>query len=86
LIVPVLAPLRSGLHDAERDPPRERLLAHLVPALIELALLSAIHSFGHVMGRARTGAIYMKNGRSGVSAFWNFIQETALSVMSVMKL
>jgi hypothetical protein len=32
------------------------------------------------------GAKYMKNGLSGVSAFWNCIQAIALSVMSVMKL
>ena len=31
------------------------------------------------------GAKYMKNGRSGVSAFWNRIQAMAWFVMSFMK-
>ena len=35
-----------GRHDAELDLPRERLLAQLVPALIELALVFAMYSFG----------------------------------------
>ena len=51
-----------------------------------LPLYFAIHSCGTWCGACvAPGAKYMKNGRSGVSAFWNFIQATALSVMSVMK-
>ncbi len=51
-----------------------------------LPLYLAIHSFGTWCGAwVAPGAKYMKNGRSGVSAFWNCIQAIALSVMSVMK-
>ncbi len=46
----------------------------------------AIHSFGTWWGACvAPGAKYMKNGRSGVSAFWNCIQAMALFVMSFMK-
>jgi hypothetical protein len=52
-----------------------------------LPLYLAIHSFGTWCGACvAPGAKYMKNGLSGVSAFWNCIQAIALSVMSVMKL
>ena len=33
----------------------------------------------------RTGCEYTKDGLSGISAFWCFIQVRAFSVMSVMK-
>ena len=50
-------------------------------------LYFSIHTFGTWCGACvAPGAKYMKNGLSGVSAFWNCIQPIALSVMSVMKL
>ena len=51
-----------------------------------LPLYLAIHSLGTWCGACvAPGAKYMKNGLSGVSAFWNRIQPIAWLVMSVMK-
>ncbi len=62
------------------------LLAQRVPALVELSLVLRDPLLRDVGGAwVASGAKYMKNGRSGVSAFWNLTQAIALSVMSVMK-
>ena len=69
-----------GGHDARRDLPGERLLADLVPALVELAL-PACRSTPWARGAARGSRRARSTRRTacpGVMAFWYLIQATRL--------
>jgi len=79
--------LGVGRNDAERLLPRERLLAHRVPALVELALV-LVGPLGRDVVRSvpcRPARSTMKNGLSGMSDFCWRTHEMALSVMSSVK-